>query len=147
MRIVQIGIVVILVGAGVIGFVFRDKLSGSVESLQVGDCFEVPAGETVEEVQHRPCTEPHDGEVFVVRDYTGSDTYPTVAQFDTWAGDECVGADFIAFTGDTYDPRQDVGVGYLYPLEDGWARGDREMTCYLSPVDGSKVSVSFRKGN
>lgn len=147
MRIVQIGIVVILVGAGVIGFVFRDKLSGSVESLQIGDCFEVPAGETVEEVQHRPCTEPHDGEVFVVRDYTGSDTYPTIAQFDAWAGDECVGADFVAYTGDTYDTRQDVGIGYLYPLEDGWARGDREMTCYLSPVAGDKVSVSYRKGS
>ena len=145
MRIVQIGIVLILVGAGVVGFVFRDKLTGSVESLQVGDCFEVPAGETIEEVQHRPCTEPHDGEVIVVRDYTGADTYPTIAEFDAWVEQQCAGADFIAYTGDVYDARQDVGVGYLYPLEDGWGGGDREMTCYLSPTDGGKVSASYRR--
>lgn len=145
MRIVQIGIVLILVGAGVVGFVFRDQLTGSVESLQVGDCFEVPVGETIEEVQHRPCTDPHDGEVFVVRDYSASGTYPTIAQFDVWVEQQCIGTDFVAYTGDDYATRQDVGVGYLYPLEDGWGSGDREMTCYLSPIGGGKVNASYRK--
>jgi len=123
----------------------RDRLTGAVDSLQVGDCFDVPAGETVEDVQHRPCTEPHDGEVFVVRDYAGSDGYPTIAQFDAWAEQECIGTDFLAYVGQQYETRQDVGVGYLYPLEEGWGRGDREMTCYLSPTNGGKVSASYRK--
>jgi hypothetical protein len=143
-RIIGFGFVLLLVVAGVVGFLFRDKLSGSVENLQVGDCFEVPAGDTVEDVQHRPCTEPHDGEVFVVRDYSGSDTYPSTGDFDTWASEQCTGTDFEAYVGDTYDSRDDVGVGYLYPLEEGWGRGDREMTCYLSPTTGGTVSVSYR---
>jgi hypothetical protein len=54
------------------------------------------------------------------------------------------GADFEAYVGDTYDSREDVAVGYLYPLEEGWGRGDREMTCYLSPAGGGTVSVSYR---
>jgi hypothetical protein len=117
-----------------------------VQDLKVGDCFEVPAGDQVNDVQHRPCTQAHDGEVFVVEDFTGSDTYPSLADFEAWTRDHCLGSAFETYVGDSYDNREDVSVGYLYPLADGWSRGDREMTCYLSPADGNPVSSSYRKG-
>jgi hypothetical protein len=145
MRLIQIGIVVILIAGGaVVAFVFRDKISGSAGDLQVGDCIEIPTTDTVEDVQHHPCNEPHDGEVFVVRDYTGSETYPSLAEFETWAGEQCIGADFEAYVGDAYEGRDDISVGYLYPLEEGWGKGDHEMTCYLSPSAGGMVSTSYR---
>lgn len=148
-RLIRVGIVVavvLVIGvAGVIGVAFRDHLPGSARNLQVGDCFEVPTADQVGNVQHRPCTEPHDGEVFVVRNYMGTDAYPSHADFDAWVDSQCLGADFEAYVGATYDSRQDLSVGYLYPLQDRWQQGDRAMTCYLSPAGGGTVSSSYRK--
>lgn len=145
MRIIGLGIVVVVVVAVVaLSYLFRDELSRSAQVLRVGDCFEVPAGDRVDEVLHRACTEPHDGEVFVVDVYTGGDTYPSTSAFEAWTREHCLGDAFTAYVGAAYDSRNDVSVGYLYPLEDGWRRGDRAMTCYLSPANGGSVSASYR---
>lgn len=146
MRIVGIGfIVVVLVGAAIIGLVFRDQLTGAATELRVGDCFDQPADmEEVTDVQHRPCTEPHDAEVFVVRDYEGASDYPTMVAFENWVDDQCTGDAFAEYVGAAYDSREDVGAGYFYPLEDGWRQGDHEMVCYLVPTDGGRVSTSYR---
>jgi hypothetical protein len=134
-------IVVIAIGA----VVFRDKLSSNASDLRVGECFEVPTADTVKDVQHRPCVEPHDGEVLVVGDFTGADSYPTTTAFETWVGTECVGKAFKSYTGDEYDSRQDVGVAYFTPTEEGWGKGDHQMICYLTPAGGGNVSTSFAK--
>lgn len=139
--IIPIIVVVVLVGA----FVFRDKLTGSASDLKVGDCFEVPAGDTVSDVQHRPCNEPHDGEVLLVADYPTASAYPTSAQFDDWVGTECVDKAFQPYIGAAYKDRTDVSVAYFYPQSDGWNKGDHGMICYLTPEpSGTKVTASFR---
>jgi Septum formation len=142
----RIGVLVVVVAAVIIGILFRDRLSGSAGDLQVGDCFEVPAADEVEDVQHRPCSEPHDGEVFLVRDYSGGDTYPTDDQFIDWVARECVDGAFATYTGQDYDVQQTIDVGFFYPQSEGWGKGDREVTCYLTPLDGLKVTVSYKAG-
>ena len=108
--------------------------SGNASDLQVGDCFEVPDGDSIGDVQHQPCNESHDGEVFLVGNYTGDgDTYPTSVQFDTWVGTECVDKAFPTYTGTAALDREDLDIGYFYPLEENWGKGDRQMICYLSP--------------
>jgi hypothetical protein len=142
----RLGILVIVVVVAIGAYVFRDRLSGSAGDLAVGDCFEVPSGDEVKDVQHRPCSEPHDGEVFVVRNYTGGDTYPTNDQFIDWVSRECVGGDFTSYTGTAYGSQETIDVGFFYPKEDGWGKGDREVTCYLTPLNGQKVTVSYKAG-
>ena len=97
-------------------------------------------------IQHLPCTEPHDGEVFVVRDYAGGDAYPTVDQLRAWVAAECIAKDFPAYTGASYDDRDDVTVAFFYPPEDAWANGQRTMICYLNPNGGATVTSSYRTG-
>jgi hypothetical protein len=145
-RIIGIGfIVVVLVGGAIIGLVFRDQLTGSATELRVGDCFDLPTDlEEIKDVQHHPCTEPHDAEVFVVRDYEGASDYPTTVAFENWVTAQCTGDEFTDYVGASYDSREDVGAGYFYPLEDGWKQGDHEMVCYLLPTAGGKVSASYR---
>ena len=65
-RYLLLGAIVVIVL--VVAFVFRDRLSGNAGDLAVGDCFDAPTldGQTVSDVQHHPCTEPHTGEVFAV---------------------------------------------------------------------------------
>lgn len=140
--IVGIGLIaVISIGA----FLFRDFLPGSVGELKVGDCFDVPAGEDVGEVQHRPCTDPHDGEVILVGDLTGSDTYPTTDAFDAWVKTECIDKAFPAYVGSSFDAREDLDLGYFYPKSENWSK-DKAITCYVTPIAGGKVSVSYAKG-
>jgi hypothetical protein len=138
---------VIIGGVAVVGFLFRDRLSANASELQVGDCFQVPQGDSISDVQHQPCTEAHDGEVFVVATYTGdATTYPTSESFDTWVGTECVDKAFPTYTGTLLDSRDDLNVGYFYPLEENWGKGDRKMICYLTPVGVPSVTSSYRQG-
>jgi hypothetical protein len=140
-------ILVIVGGIALVGYLFRDRLSGNAGELQVGDCFQVPDGDSIGDVQHQPCTEAHDGEVFVVADYTGTgDTYPTSDQFDTWVGAECVDKAFPTYTGTIYNDRDDIDIGYFYPLEANWGKGERQMICYLTPVGVDTVTSSYRQG-
>lgn len=139
-----IGTLLIIGVISVIGFVFRDRLSSAASELQVGDCFDVPAEETIEDVQHQPCTDPHTGEVILVADFTGAELYPTDAELEAWVRRECVDRAFPAFVGDSFDAREDIDLGFFYPREEGWSRGDREMVCYVSPVGGGPVSASYR---
>lgn len=131
-------------GIAVVGLIFRDRLSANAGDLQVGDCFHVPNGDSISDVQHAPCTEAHDGEVIVVHDYPAGSTYPTVDEFDLWVKQQCVDKAFAGYVGAPFDSRQDIDIGYFYPLEENWGSGDREMICYVSPVGGGTVTESFR---
>ena len=142
--IIRIAIVaVIAIG----GLVFRDRLSGAAGDLKVGDCFDEPqtSSQTVDDVQHHPCTEAHTGEVVFVGDVSGSDAaFPGEAAFDAFALDKCKPA-FLAYTGTDINAQDVLTMGYFFPLEDGWSRGDHAVTCYLARVDGKPMSISARK--
>jgi hypothetical protein len=125
------------------GFVFRDRISGGADSLQVGDCFDVPAGNNpFYKVQHHPCSEPHTGEVVFVVDHPAAKGTPfarsIVIQFASAA---CLPA-LNAYIGTTEGDRIDLGA--LYPDSKEWEAGDRKITCYAYMVDGSSLSTSFK---
>lgn len=143
-RSVILSVVVIAVIAGA-WFLFRDRLSGSADDVRVGDCFDVPTEETIKSIQHQPCTEAHDGEAFVVGTVEG-DSYPVVFGFDDWAQQNCLDPAFEAYVGDPVAERLDIDVSYFAPTRESWESGDREITCYLTPADGGKVTSSYRAG-
>ncbi len=121
-----------------------DRLSLSAATLGVGDCFVEPEGETIEDVQRAPCTEPHTGEVIFSGEYPSADTYPTEDQFKAWVQTTCVDGTFQAFTGKDFEAATDIDLGYFSPTSEGWGKGDRQMTCYLIPADGKAVSTTYK---
>jgi hypothetical protein len=135
-----VGFLVIAVGA----IVFRDRISGNAGELVAGDCFDVPVGTEIKDVQHHPCNEAHDGEVLLVGKYEGAEARPTQAEFETWVGDNCLGQVFTDYVGATYESREDISAGAFWPTADGWSSGDREVTCYLTPTDEQKITTSYR---
>jgi hypothetical protein len=141
--IIGIGLVaVIAIGA----FIFRDFLPSNAGELKVGDCFDIPTGEEIGDVQHHPCNEAHDGEVILVADFTGSDTYPSADKFDAWVNTECIAKAFPAYVGEPFEARDDLDLGYFYPKEAGWTKDDdKVMICYLTPAPSGKVTVSYAK--
>jgi hypothetical protein len=124
---------------------FRNQLSGGVNELQVGDCFDEPISTTsVSDVQHHPCTDPHDAEVFlVITDPTTGD-YPGVDHFRSIANTQCADA-ASTYLGIDFNSRDDIGGGFFYPSTDSWTNSsDRTVTCYLDRSDGGQLSGPLR---
>jgi hypothetical protein len=139
------------VGAGavlavivILALVFRDRLSGNVGNLQVGDCFDEPAGTgEVSDIQHQPCTEPHDAEVIFVGDFADQDAYPGDTAFEEFAGQQCV-TSYEAYIGRDYETDTEFDYNFFYPTRSGWADGDHEVTCHIYRVDGEKMTASVK---
>lgn len=138
----RIGIIAAIGG----GFwIFRDRLPSAAGDVQVGDCFDAPTtvDETVDDVSHHPCTDPHTAEVIFVGDYPESATYPGVDAFDAFTEANCIPA-FNTYTGLDFETALDYDMGIFYPLEEAWG-ADREITCYVVRSDESKMSQSIKK--
>ena len=129
------------------GLILRDRLTGSPGDLKVGDCFDEPTQQTeVSEVQHHPCTDPHDAEVFFVGNHPDADAYPTVDTFDEYVVANCVPA-FETYIGRDYESDTEYDFGYFYPTGGGWGDGDRELSCYAYRLDGAKLTRSVKSGS
>jgi hypothetical protein len=147
----RIGVIVLLavvVGGGF--YFFRDRLSSSASDLAVGDCIDEPAGTTdISEVQHQPCNEPHDGEVFAVITHTAPSgaTYPLSTEFRDLVSDECLPA-METYAGSSYLDMYANGydVSFLYPTSASWTDGDRGVTCFIVKSDETKMTGSLRVG-
>lgn len=143
-NLIGIGILAVVL---IVGFIFRDFLSGNAGDLKVGDCFDVPAAdvETVEDVQHHPCTDLHGGEVIFVGDYPGSkdDPYPTDEQMFTFLADKCLPA-YESYTGLSIETQQDHDVGWFQPTTEGWSSGDQSVICYIYRLDETQFKGSLK---
>ena len=145
---VLIVIVAIIAVIAVVGVVFRDRFGSNASELVVGDCFDVPGvvGVSVDNVQHHPCTEAHTAEVFAVFNHPAGrdDAYPGLVTLRSFATDGCT-APFASYVGTSIDETA-LEVGFFRPTEDGWKKGDRAFTCYLSqPLDA--VMTQSMKGS
>lgn len=121
--------------------------SGTVigaETLEVGDCVILPSEGTFDELRRLSCAEPHDGEIFFVGDHPEGD-FPDQDGFETFVTASCEPA-FAAYTGSSFYEQEVLDYGWFTPTEGSWQRGDREVSCYLTPTEG-KTSRSWRNGN
>lgn len=128
----------------------RDDTGAIVESgglgafaIQIGDCINLPEDtDIVMSLEAIPCSQPHDAEAFFSFDL--ADT--------AWPGDDAVGEDawlgcyepFGTYVGTVWD---DSALDYwtLQPTMESWQElDDREVTCALTTVDGSKLTGSMK---
>ena len=132
-----------------VGFVFRDFLSGNVGDLKIGDCFDAPSLTTkdaiVKDVQHHPCSDLHGGEVFFIGDIAGaaSNAYPADEAFTSFVRDQCLPA-YRGYTGREFDTDETYDFQWLTPTAAGWAKGDRAINCFVLRVDGQPFKGSVK---
>ncbi|MFP3988158.1 DUF4190 domain-containing protein [Streptomyces sp. E11-3] len=137
-----------LVTGGVDSFVdgFREAGKYSDTELDKGDCFNTRDGRLEGEtygVQVVPCDTPHHGEVFGTVTLTGS-SYPGEDRALDFAETRCQTLldDYYGGGVDALPARVDL---YFYaPTARSWREGDRDVSCLLANVDGSKSSGSLR---
>jgi hypothetical protein len=108
----------------------------SVFDLEVGDCYDLPSGDVVEEVQVVDCDEPHDQEVIaLVQHPAGPDeAFPGGEEIGDFADDECI-AEFERYVGVSYADSELLGFT-LMPTAETWPVGDREIVCAVYLEDG-----------
>jgi Septum formation len=137
-----------VIGAIALGaFIFRDRLSGNAAELALGDCFDVPPGETdISDVQHHPCTEAHTGEVFAVLTHTAAkgEAPPARESLFTFLTTQC-GTAFTSYTGLNVETQEVLDYGAFYPSDKDWNDGDRRITCYAYRIDEGPMSTSVKK--
>jgi hypothetical protein len=142
--VIRIGIIaVIAIGA----FVLRDRLSANASDLAVGDCFDEPtaAAQTVEDVQHQPCDQPHDNEVMVVTNHPAPDgaIYPSDPVMEAFVDETCIPA-YKPYTGRDPATEAEIGLAWYVPTAEGWKSGTRKVICYLYRDDKAKMTAPLK---
>jgi hypothetical protein len=114
----------------------------SVFSLPVGTCFDDQSDGEITSVPEVDCAEPHDNEVFALIDYTETDVYPGSDAMSEIGTDLCIGQ-FESYVGLDY-ASSELAVFSIYPTEESWADGDRELICSLYDADLDKLTGSMQ---
>jgi hypothetical protein len=127
-------------GIAVLAAVALASCSGSVFSLDVGDCFDLPSSVEVSDVDKVDCSEPHDHEVYRLFDVPNG-SYPGDALLDESASDGCFDS-FSSYVGRGY-PSSSLDVTWLRPTSESWDQGDREIVCILYDFDYDKLVGSM----
>jgi hypothetical protein len=122
----------------------------SAFDLEVGDCFEDPAGigsetgATVVDLGVVPCDQPHDNEVFgLVELEGGDDEFPGDATVSEQGRAGCL-AKFEPYVGLDYETSTLDFDALLTPTEETWNAGDREVVCGVYNVDLSPLTGSVK---
>jgi hypothetical protein len=143
-RVALVGAAIVLV-AGLAFFIWRGAGGRAPASLVAGDCFDVPtAAERIEDVRSRACSAPHGGEVFHTYDASvPSAAYPIDAGWEAMIYPVCDPV-FEEYTGTPVGDRLDIGYLFLVPTADRWRAGDRRVTCFITSLDGTQLTRSYR---
>jgi putative regulator of septum formation len=135
-----LGVVAVLIAIGAYA-ISQNQLASD---LAIGQCFDEPTAEVdITTVVKHPCAEAHDAEVFHVVEYTEGDAFPIALSLDSFIDETCVPA-FGTYLGEPFESATDFDLGYFYPDRESWDKGDRTFTCYVSRVDGAKLTQSLK---
>jgi hypothetical protein len=133
-------VVLVLIAAGAYA-ISQNQLASD---LAVGQCFDEPTSEVdITTVVKHACTESHDAEVFHVAEYTEGDAFPISLSLDRFIDETCVPA-FETYLGRPFETATEFDLGYFYPDRDSWDKGDRTFSCYISRVDGAKMTQTVK---
>lgn len=153
LRFAWIPIVAIVVLVGILSTARRDEGgaitgAGTVEinDLRVGDCFDSASDtEEIAEVDGKPCTEPHEYELFHVATWTGSEEYPSDSDMEQLIIAECLPA-FEGWVGIPYE-ESIYDIFWTAPTQESWDAGDRLFQCAIYEPGNTELTASVRGSN
>lgn len=114
-----------------------------VVDLRVGDCFDLKDPDAVEvaEVEAKPCTEPHEYELFHAANMPDAD-FPSDAAVDAFVEAECVTA-FTLYVGMDYQ-QSALYFSWFAPSTETWGDGDRAVQCAAYDPENTELTSSVR---
>ena len=114
-----------------------------VQDLRIGDCFDLkdPSASEVGEVEAKPCSQPHEYELFHAADMQG-DEYPSDAAMTAFMESECLPT-FGAYVGVAYEQSL-LDISWYTPTSDGWDDGDHSIQCAVFDPNEAELTSSQR---
>ena len=134
------GVWVLLFAAIIILAITFDDGSVQATDIKAGDCIaEAPAdGANVKRLPKVSCDEPHEGEVYAMIPVSG-DTFPGQTAMQSEYERRCLSA-LDAYAPDAAsDPA--ISSFLLYPSQETWSRGDRDVACIAITRDKRTGSI------
>jgi hypothetical protein len=117
-------------------------------AMRIGDCFDDTSGilsvgqESVSDLPGRPCTEPHDNEVFATFDADLS-TFPGSDEITEFGNMRCEER-FADYVGSEYESSS-LALFAITPTQNSWIQyKDREVICALYDMNEQKLTRSMR---
>jgi hypothetical protein len=120
-----------------------------VNSLVVGDCFDLPAPTApttgpIGFIEKTPCGQPHNSQVFATFQPSGSVlSYPGTTRLSSLADRGCDAR--VKANVNSADVTDSMAVRFLFPLKDSWLGGNHTITCIISNSTAN-VKWSVLKG-
>ena len=116
----------------------------SVEELEVGDCFNyLDEGKAGRNRMGVPCAEPHRFELYYQFNLDGDEFSNETITNRSHQG--CL-AEFEDFVGVSFE-QSSLDISALFPSEDTWDKGDREVLCSVSLLRSIDGEVPMQIGS
>ncbi|MGZ4513636.1 MAG: septum formation family protein [Mycobacterium sp.] len=131
---------VLVIAAIIVAAIVFDDGSVQATNIKTGDCIaDAPAdGANVTRLPKVSCDEPHEGEVYAMIRVSG-DTFPGQTAMQSEYEQRCMSA----LESYAPDAANDPGISgfLLYPSQETWDRGDRDVACIAITTDKRTGSI------
>jgi hypothetical protein len=144
-----VGVGIVSAGAWALDETTRNDQGAIVESGElgvfsfvVGDCITgLSDSGTIESATGVPCSDKHEYEVYS-ETFLSDDSQTVPADIEAQADEYCYGQ-FSSFVGLDYESSK-LDFTYIYPTEESWAGGDREITCMITAENRATITESLK---
>jgi hypothetical protein len=135
----------LVAGGGLLAYqALRDE-GVDYSQLKVGDCFDSSASNEVRGVKVKPCTEPHNSEIFFLVEHPAGpdEPYPGKDALVQFAADSCLGQPLTDYLGIPLE-QSTLKDFEIVPQESAWENGRRVLVCGIDTGGQGEITGSVR---
>ena len=139
-----VGLAALFVGAIWAYDNFRDE-GIDYSELKVGDCFDSSASNEIRGIEVKPCSEPHNSEIFFIVTHPAgpTDAYPGKDALVQYAADNCLGQPLTDYLGIPLEQSK-LKDFEIVPQESAWKDGRRVLVCGLDTGGEGDITGSVK---
>lgn len=139
-----VGLAALFVGAIWAYDNFRDE-GIDYSELKVGDCFDSSASNEIRGIEVKPCSEPHNSEIFFLVTHPAgpTDAYPGKDALVQYAADNCLGQPLTDYLGIPLEQSK-LKDFEIVPQESAWKDGRRVLVCGLDTGGEGDITGSVK---
>lgn len=134
-----------VVGGGVFGYLKWSDQGVDYSKLKVGDCFNSASSNEIRGIKVKPCSEPHDSEIFFLVEHPGGpeEPYPGKEALVQYAADACLGQPLTDYLGVPL-AQSTLKDFEIVPQQSAWEDGRRVLVCGLDTGGQGAVTGSVK---
>ena len=144
-RVVAVGALVLWLVAGAVALVAATDQGIDYSELKVGDCFDSSATNEVRGIDVKPCSEPHNSEVFFLVTHPAGpeEPYPGKDALVQFAADACLGQPLTEYLGIPLEQSRFKDFE-IVPQESAWRDGRRLLVCGIDTGGEGRITGSVK---